>query len=560
VKEGLERRYKLDYPFRSFSIVETPAQFYSYPHAWSQAQETVQPAMVFFPEKGWLFDQTNVHKRVKNQKRWAKNRGEEITDEEAQIRVFNNAMEIFIEPEGDRNYSEVGRGEVSITRLANPYFQFPQLYNFRYNIFSTEWPVANRIVELYLQDKADNGGWERDVNGISNNEKASLLMEKHSFRDLLTSVEHRDLLDNMISLRANRLFAESEINIGVSAFRDSVYAALRRNTFRNLQFEALLDRLEAAGQTDIRQGIAEWTTATPLPIYNIGTPEVTKVVNRGLELFVLRMLVSNHSDVDGMLHLSLQVGGRQDKAPDPRANRKITLPARQSKQLVSVWEDEPREVTVNTMISGNLPATVTQPVRNIQPERGNALPKEGDFIVPASSFDVWGEVIVDNEDSLLFSLSKPAIVGLLPKWLDKVETSSFKYSGIAWRRPVQWTATTNAGYYGKYIRSAYVIRGGNGSQTATWKVPVPAPGRYDAYYYMYKTDEMKNNNRWDAEYRFRVAYDNDVENISINIARATEGWELLGSYYFSGDTVRITLTNDCRLWLVTADAVKIVRK
>jgi len=91
-------------------------------------------------------------------------------------------------------------------------------------------------------------------------------------------------------------------------------------------------------------------------------------------------------------------------------------------------------------------------------------------------------------------------------------------------------------------------------------VPVPAPGRYDAYYYMYKTNEMKNNNRFNAEYRFRVEYDDDVDNVGVSIERAEEGWELLGTYFFGGDTVRITLSNECRLRLVTADAVKIVRK
>ena len=561
IKEELERRYKLEYPFRSFSIVETPAQFYSYPRAWSQAQETVQPGMVFFPEKGWLFDQLNVHKRVKSQKFWAKRNGQEITDEEAQIRAFNEAIRLFINPEGNRDYSDAGRGEYNVTTLANPYFQFPQLYNFRYNIFSAELPVANRIVELYLQDKADNAGWERDINGISNNEKANLLMEKHSFKELLANTEHRDLLDNIISLRANRLFAEAEMNKGINAFRDTVYAILSRNTFRNMQFETLLDRLGTVANTDIRRNIEEWTQPTPLPVYDIGMPEVTKSVNRGQVLFVLKVPLSNHSDYDGIVHLNIQVGAQQDKASDPRTNRKITLRAHESKELVSVWDDEPREITVNTMISGNLPATVTQSVRNIQQTRNSIISvKEGDFVVPASSFEMWGEVIVDNEDSLLFVLSKPAVAGFLPKWLDKVETSSFKYSGISWRRPVQWTATTNAGYYGKYIRSAYVIRGGNGSQTATWKVPVPAAGKYDAYYFIYKTGEIKNNRQPNAEYRFRVAYDNEVEDAAINLSRAEEGWELLGSYYFGGDTVRITLTNECKLRLVTADAVKIVRK
>jgi hypothetical protein len=185
MKEELVRRYRFDYPFRAFSIVEVPAQFFSYPRAWSQAQETVQPAKVFFPEMGWKFDEFDVHSRVRRQKRWARNRGQEITDEEAQIRVFNDAIRIFIRPEGEVRYEDVGRGETNVTRLANPYFQFPQLYNFRYNIHSLEWAVANRIVELYLQDREDNSPWERDVNGISNNEKASLLMEQQSFKELL---------------------------------------------------------------------------------------------------------------------------------------------------------------------------------------------------------------------------------------------------------------------------------------------------------------------------------------------------------------------------------------
>ena len=33
-----------------------------------------------------------------------------------------------------------------------------------------------------------------------------------------------------------------------------------------------------------------------------------------------------------------------------------------------------------------------------------------------------------------------------------------------------------------------------------------------------------------------------------------------GAYYFSPDTVRITLTNECKLRSVTADAVKIVKR
>ena len=274
---------------------------------------------------------------------------------------------------------------------------------------------------------------------------------------------------------------------------------------------------------------------------------------------MLKQLVSNNSDNDGMLQLNIQIGG-YGPSIDPRVSRKLPLAARQTKLLVTVWEEAPRQVDVNTLIAGNLPSILNLPVTNIREERERAVDTEGDFIVTDFSPVVEGEVIVDNEDSLFF-LSEPAVVGLLPKWLDKVENTSFKYAGVSpWRAPLQWTATTNAAYYGRYIRSAYVIKSGNGSQTATWKVPILSAGQYDVYYYVSKDNELKYNKQAGGEYHFKVEYDEENEDAYIDLKKANEGWEPIGAYYFSSDTVRITLTNECKLRSVTADAVKIVKR
>ena len=240
MRENLERTYRLSYPFNRFSVIEVPVQFSTYTRAWSQAQETVQPEMVLFPEKGCVFGQLDVDKAWRNQMKWSKRGGREITEEEAKIRALNNFFWIFQRSEGNYNFSSAGRGNYNISSQSNPYFLFPQLYNYRYNIFSPDWPVANTAIELYLQKKSDNYGWERDINGISNNEKASLLMEKQGFKELLANVENRDLLENIVSLKIYRLFADPEISIGVNAFRDSVYALLEQNTFRNIQLEQLM--------------------------------------------------------------------------------------------------------------------------------------------------------------------------------------------------------------------------------------------------------------------------------------------------------------------------------
>ena len=562
MRENLERTYRLSYPFNRFSVIEVPVQFSTYTRAWSQAQETVQPEMVLFPEKGCVFGQLDVDKAWRNQMKWSKRGGREITEEEAKIRALNNFFWIFQRSEGNYNFSSAGRGNYNISSQSNPYFLFPQLYNYRYNIFSPDWPVANTAIELYLQKKSDNYGWERDINGISNNEKASLLMEKQGFKELLANVEYRDLLENIVSLKIYRLFADPEISIGVNAFRDSVYALLEQNTFRNIQFESLLDTLGNISHTDIRSGLSEWLHPTPLPYYSLGRPDVTRITNRGQEVFVLRMQVSNNSDHDGIVHIDIQGVGRRDQNNiDPRTSRKIPLAAHQTKELVSVWEEAPRDVAVNTLISGNLPSVINQPVGNIKQERRQTIDTEGDFIVSASSQDIGGEIIVDNEDTTLFVLSEPDVVGMLPKWLDKVEDTSFKYSGVSdWRPPLQWTATTNANYYGKYIRSAYVIKSGNGSQTATWKIPVPAEGQYDAYYYVSKNNEMRYNDRAQGEYRFKVRQGEETEDAYIDLRKANEGWEQLGVYYFVADTAYIVLSNECKLRSVTADAVKLVKR
>jgi ABC-type transport system involved in multi-copper enzyme maturation permease subunit len=567
-RRSIEVNYALDYSFNRFSLVEVPVQFHSYMRTWTQAQEVMQPEMVLFPEKGSLLNEADVVKGVRDEKRRAQRNGQEISDEDAGMRVFNRFLRLFERQESAPDWSQQ-RGAVNVSTKPNPYFIFPQLYNFRYNIFSSEWPVSNRLIELYLQDRSDVNNWIRQTNGISNNEKANLLMAQYPFRELLTDVEHRDLLDNVISLKANYLFAHAERNVGYKEFRDSLRALLKRNLFTNLRFENLLDTLGAIGDADLHTPLKAWHHPTALPVYLIWTPEVIQITNRDAEVFVVKLQITNDSDQDGVVNVEINFGGGQGAIYDPRAKRKVPIKAHETKSLVSVWEEAPRSIQVNTLISANLPATIMLPVTNIIRERNKTVDEEGDFIVENASFIFPGEVIVDNEDSTLFSLSAPEVVGLLPQWLDRMEDDSFPYSGVSnWRPPLRWTLTTNDKYYGTHIRSAYVVRSGSGTQTATWRIPVPESGQYDLYYWVYKPDELRRGRGRggrraagrDAEYHFKIRYDGSEEDGYINLQRSEEGWSLLGSYFFSKDTVDVVLSCDTKLRTVTADAVKIVRR
>jgi ABC-type transport system involved in multi-copper enzyme maturation permease subunit len=568
-RRSLESNYNLDYSFHRLSLVEVPVQFYSYARTWTQAQEVMQPEMILLPERGCLIDDANVAGGVENEKRWAERRGQEISDEDAALRVLNRFLGLFQRAESNMDWSRE-RGAVNVSMKPNPYFIFPQLYNYRYNVFSSEWAVANRLIELYLQDRSEEATWMRQMNGISNNEKANLLMEQASFKELLADGEHRDLLDNIISLKGNYLFAYAEQQVGYNEYRDSLRNLLQRNVFANIRFENLLDTMGALAEVDLHAPLEAWNHPTPLPVYILSTPEIVQITNRDQEVFVTKIQITNDSDYDGVINLDIFFGGQN--IYDPRAKRKIALAAHETKRIVSVWDEMPRNINVNTLISGNLPSSINLPVSNVIRERNKPIDEEGDFIVENVSYDVPGEVIVDNEDSTLFVLTEPEVVGLLPQWLDQMDKGSFDYSGVSnWRPPLQWTLTTNDRYYGTRVRSAYVIKSGSGNQTATWKVPVPNAGTYDLFYWVYKPDDVRHRGGWgrgggrgrtrgDAEYRFQVHYDGGEDAAYIDLRRADDGWSLLGTYFFSEDTVRVVLSDECKLRSVTADAVRIVRR
>jgi len=312
----------------------------------------------------------------------------------------------------------------------------------------------------------------------------------------------------------------------------------------------------------IKERISIWDHPTPIPFYTISQPMVTQVNDRGKETFVTKLLVTNNSDYDGIIQYTIHVGGMWNEDKDKRTNRKIAFKPHETKMLLSLWDEAPRQIVINTLISGNLPSNLYGPVKNIVRESRTVTEVEGDYDMPETSFDNPNEIIVDNEDSLLFVLSKPAFIGVLPQLLDEVDDGGFKYSGRVswWRPPLQWTATTNAGYHGKYIRSANVIKSGDGSQTATWKVPVPTPGDYELYYWAFN-EQLRWDRHMQGEYHFKIKQGEDEEEDAyVNVRHVNEEWGLVGVYEIKSDTVTIVLSNDSKIRTVTADAVKLIKR
>ena len=233
------------------------------------------------------------------------------------------------------------------------------------------------------------------------------------------------------------------------------------------------------------------------------------------------------------------------------------------------------------MLSSNLPHIVRLDNSNWSTYTGSELTPEGVYTLRSGVDNTLpGEIIVDNEDSRLFSLSRPIRTGYLSKWIDKSRENKneFIYEGFSdWRVYTLWTLVTEQNLYGDYIRSAYIISPGDGSQFARWKVPLAEAGVYDVYFYaspsLYNNNNRNrrwnnnnnfnnnNNGRWTPnDYNFEIGQFDMWDPVSLNMRRADEGWNMLGTFRFEADTVNIRLNNKSGVSVVVADAVRLVKR
>ena len=182
-----ERKIDMYYPFDRFTVIEVPAQFYSYPRTLIGEREQIQPETILFPEKGLLVDEADIAGSIKRMERWG--RGDDTsTPEEKKINAVNNLLSVFTQAAARADISQ-SQGQFQVTEKANPLYFYPLFYNYAYFIQSDQWPITDRIFEAYLKKStAESGamGWMQSMQGMTENEQANLALLDFSFAELLT--------------------------------------------------------------------------------------------------------------------------------------------------------------------------------------------------------------------------------------------------------------------------------------------------------------------------------------------------------------------------------------
>jgi len=565
----LERTYNLEYAFKRLALVEVPAQLKTYERSWTSTQEYVQPEQIFIPEKGYMLRAADLEGSKKRMKKWGnRGRGGNMTPEDLEMRVLGDFLRTFTEEE-QSNFSG-GRQGPTVTSSASPYFIFPMLYNFQNNIQSDNWSITNRVFEAYLknQELDMHSVFMRNMSGLSDDEKANIALQDYTFEELLSNEDYKEIIESVIKLKGDALFSNIQYKVGTEKFESFLQKVLNDYKFKNISFEEFDDRLKSELGVELIPLMDEWFKAKALPGYLISPINAVKVKSGDMMRSMISLKITNFTETEGLVKLIFRLGGfggPGGRGPgggsEDMIEKLIQLEPKQTKEVSYLLNSDPRMVVINTMSSKNIPQMITENFRDIE-EDTKATPFEGEKIVDTPvQTALPNEVIVDNEDPG-FKVTSNKTVSLLEKWIVKEDEEIQKYSGMNfWRPPTEWTATTNSDFYGTYIRSGYYIKSGDGSQVAQWTVPLKKAGYYDVYYYLYKSRRFRGpggNRDANGKYYFTIHCDEGAEEQELDVDKADEGWNHLGSYSFSSESALIELSNKSEGRAVFADAVKIV--
>lgn len=569
--DDYERQLGMFYPYPVFTLVEAPMQFASLPHSWTSTLGNIQPQIINFPEWGFNVMQADFNSATRRIKRESERNKEGLTDKEIQSRVFAN----FLRSTFSTDQVNMRFGAPTAASGGNPYHIFPNYFYFVNYITSTECPVLNYAFESYLMKGRDNPGqmFMSRMTGIGESEQANLKLKEQSLKQIISEEPDQQVVNIVLKAKGSYLLTWMEKQTEGKDFNDFILGYLYDNSYREIKYEELIKDLSLSFNAEFGNILKDWYNASSLPAFGLGSINVIETIDRSQSVYLVRTKVSNFNNVDGMVKFSFMLGEGQRGGggrggfmgggfmqSDPE-ERIYVIEANQTKEIQIVVNDAPRSVTFNTLLSENIPSsTMMFGMQSEKIDNISAIEYEKVIDSPVSLIDP-GELVVDNRDNG-FSIYDPALENPLRKWVESRKTKSeteFVGEGFG-QAPSTWSLVANSDYFGKIEHSAMMVRSGDGSKTATWKIELPTAGYYDIYVNLTQQRRFggpgRRNSDPEGSYVYKVFHDDGEEEVSLELKSFENGWNLLGSFYISSDTSTVVLTDKGGAERVVADAVK----
>ena len=563
-----------EYPFPRFALTETPISFTGYVRNWKGYSEQVQPEYVFLPERGATVN-GNMKEQKKRETRWAERDDRQSSEPvDIEMRVVRDFVtrqleeETKWELEGSIFLSMATMDWNGETEL-NPYDISALFFNHAYSIYSRDFPVVDVVFNL-LQKQSDNDPrqrWRRMFSGMTDAQRAAIYLDGRSFEQALLDGDLSDVIFyEMLKLKANYLKHYLSAKVSAKAFDAFIRDFTRENRFQVSSFGEFNAAFQERFHLNLMDLIPTWYTRAQTPIILVKGTRAREVSIEEHTRYLVDFQVYNPTDVEGVISVEVEerggMGGPMGRRGGPggmNEDREVLnyiIEPRKYKEIRILCDDRPNHMTVNTNIAQNIPSDVMQHFQRIDEVTTDTV--TGIFDCDGSAFTISDdEIVVDNEDRG-FRVIEANQKNKLQNFFRKEDEDKYKNLNF-WSPPTRWTATVGTNFYGDYINSCMYKRAGNGNNKAEWTANIKRAGYYEVYVYIPGQVGPPWMNRDERYQYYTVKHDDGEDEISIQASgRRSEGWTVLGSFYFSEGKATVTLSDrgTGNRQMIFADAVK----
>ncbi len=563
--ENYERPLSMTYPYHYFTLVEVPVQFKALEHSWTATMANSQPQMVLFPEKGFAVRQADFKNSLRRQDRNNKQNNLGLVAKEMQANVLKEFLNVVFKNEsGQFNFNNREEGIP-----ANPYTIYPNYYNYVNYIQSDVCPVLNYAIESYLNEgEVDPRSMFFAQNaGLTDADKANILLNGKSLKQIIATEEDKAQVNKVLKLKGEYLLAWIQKQAGDQDLGQFLRNYLNENRYKAIQYNEFSDEIRSRFNFELNQFINDWYNVSEIPAYMASPIEYFRTVNKNQQVIVARINVTNYGNVGGIVKFTAMMGqGRPGPGMQMEPVENIYyIGANETQEIQMVFDDMPRFVQFNTLISKNIPSN-----NLIRRDRGDRATTDNKMKPVAYNRVIDKPVTLKNEGEFVcdntskgFSVYDPNSTNRIKNFFNKKDTNEIIGLNF-WESPATWKKAVNSQFYGTFEHSGMVVRSGDGDKTATWTTELPEKGYYDIYTYIFEQRQRRrgrdNQSGESGSYFYTVYHDDGVDEVEVELKDVQSGWNLLGSFYLSPGKAKVTLSNKSEARRVIADAVRWVQE
>ncbi|MBN1562065.1 hypothetical protein JW998_17560 [candidate division KSB1 bacterium] len=579
LKNDYELKTKVDYPFKSFSLIEVPIHFKTFEKPLRFHQDWVQPMQVFLPENGAAMDGLDFHGQIARSLDRMRDRNETVSEKEMQYMALRRFIEgDLFATRPNRFFGPGGQQETGL------YAIFPNFYYFRNALAAADLPILDAALEAFLKGKVETSAFNpaRFGDAITDDERANIALKDHSLAEILADPENVDKASAVLKMKSSYLFRYLESKVGIEELETFLAKLLDKYQFKTLNSGELIDNMKAELGIDLQGELQAWYEQKNVPGFYFTDMKNYKILQGDRTKYQVLLNVYNPEPVGGVVVLDFFVaGGGPGGGPGGgfgRFNvgstdyqRSIYMAPGQAKQIGFVLDDQPRALTINTLVSRNLPSQSMQRLEEFE-ENKSAKPFDGiNILDEPPKLIIEGEIIVDNEDEG-FKVERERQQSVLKRLFNIQGDDEEEYTPFSpWRAPDNWRKTINSIFYGDFVHSAHFVRSGNGDKKVVWETELERAGQYEVYAYAENLpfrgrggpggpggEPGRRGGDFIKSFHYTVHHDDGAEEVEWD-PQSAQGWNYLGIFHFSG-VARVELSNRSDGRMVIADAIKWVKK